>query len=298
LQLQCPAKSCPSQSSEPELARLQNTLGSPVSFSGIGLFTGLSIQMKIFPAKQDSGVVFQRIDLKGKPLISATLESVFDTPRCTVLGDEAKKVMCVEHLLSALRALEIDNVLIQLTGPEVIISDGSALEFIKAFQKAGVVPSQGQVKSFVVQKPIYWSKGKTHLVVLPSNEFRVSYTLSYPDHPLLHSQYYSFRYTKEEYIKEIAPCRTFSLYEEIVPLIERGIIKGGSLNSGVVIKGSRILAKDDRGPLEMCKHKILDLIGDLSLIKRPIIGHIIAIRSGHACNVSFAQVIAKNMMGR
>ena len=288
-------KSCLNPSSEIELARCQNTLSTPVTFSGIGLFSGLAIQMKILPAKEDSGIVFQRIDLKDKPKIPADVNFVVDTPRCTVLGVGSAKVMCVEHLLSAFSALAIDNALVQLTGPEVVISDGSALEFVHAFQRAGISALESKVERFAVTRPIYWSKGKSHLVVLPSPDFRISYTLSYPDHPLLHSQYYSFKYNKENYVKEIAPCRTFSLYEEIIPLIEKGVIKGGSLNNGVVIKGSRVLAKDDRGALEMCKHKILDLMGDLSLIRRPILGHILAVRSGHACNVSFAQEIAKCM---
>lgn len=275
---------------------MQNTLDNPVVFSGIGLFTGLLIQMKILPSKADTGVVFQRMDLEGEPLIKASLDSVFETPRCTVIGDSFKKIMCVEHLLSAFSALEIDNALVQLSGPEVPISDGSALEFTNALQKSGVGSLGSEMKRFVVNRPIYWSSGSSHLVALPSNEFRISYTLSYPGHPLL-QQYYSYEHSKESYIKQIAPCRTFSLYEEIIPLIEKGIIKGGSLNNGVVIKGSKILAKDDRGALEMVKHKILDLMGDLSLIGVPLLCHIIAIRSGHSHNISFAKEIVKHVRG-
>jgi len=200
----------------------------------------------------------------------------------------------VEHLLSALYAYGIDNARIELEGPELPAGDGSAQLFVDMIEKSGLAVQQKPRKFIRVSEPIYWSEGDIHLIALPSPDFRVSYTMHYPHSPLLRSQYYAFALQPLRYKAEIAPCRTFSLYEEIVPFIEKGIIKGGGLENALVIQGGRILNPDGaRFEDEMVRHKILDLIGDLALIGAPLLAHIVAVRSGHSSNVAFAKTLSK-----
>lgn len=200
----------------------------------------------------------------------------------------------VEHLLSAIRGLGIDNVLIDVIGPEIPAGDGSCQLFMDLLQEAGIEEQKEPQRFLRITKPIYWSQGKVHLVALPADTFQISYTMHYPQSSLLGSQYFSVQLTPEIFQKEIAPCRTFSLYEEIAPFIEKGIIKGGGLDNALVIKEEKVLNPGGaRFPNEMVRHKVLDLIGDLSLVGRPILGHIISICSGHASNIAFARELAK-----
>ena len=292
--------SCDIGLAEPEKVfssiRKQRTLGNSASYSGIGLFTGAQVKMKFFPAPVDSGIVFKRVDLPDAPCLRACVENIWGTPRCTILGKESVHVQTVEHVLSALRAFEVDNLLIEVDGPEVPAADGSALQFVELIEKSDVVEQEGTTHNYYITSPVYWSEGDVHLVALPSKEFRVSYTLSYPNNPLMHSQFCSFIINPETYKSEIASCRTFSLYEEIVPLLEKGVIKGGNLDNGVIIKGNEVLNPGGlRFVNEPVRHKVLDLIGDLSLIDFPVIAHVLAIRSGHHSNTRFAEVLANHI---
>lgn len=272
---------------------MQHTITREVFASGIGLFTGDPVAVKIAPAPKNYGVVFQRVDLPGKPEIPAELAYVRAAPRCTRLATAKASIHMVEHLLSALSALGVDNARIEVKGPEILAADGSAKIFVDLIESAGLQEQKAPRQFMQITEPLYWSEGEVHLVALPADEFRISYTMHYPHSPLLRSQYYSFAWTPEQYKSEIAPCRTFSLYEEILPFIERGMIKGGGLENALVIKEDQILNPEGaRFPDEMVRHKILDLIGDLSLLGTRIKGHIISIRSGHASNVAFAKVLA------
>ena len=276
--------------------RNQQTLESSVELSGVGLFSGLTINMKFSPAPAGSGILFKRIDLKNEPTFKASIENVCGTPRCTNLGDGKVMIQSVEHVLSALRAFNLDNLIIELDGPEVPAVDGSALPFVEMIYKGGILVQEQLIEVKRIHKPIFWSKGDVHLVALPSDELRISYTLSYPKHPILDSQYFTTFLDSDIYENEIARCRTFSLYEEIVPLLDQGMIKGGSLDSGVIIKGSQIMNPDGlRFPNEMARHKVLDLIGDISLVAMPFSAHIIAVRSGHFSNTMFARLIRETI---
>jgi UDP-3-O-[3-hydroxymyristoyl] N-acetylglucosamine deacetylase len=275
---------------------MQKTIEREVSASGIGLFTGEKVSLKICPAPSNSGIVFKRTDLPGEPDIPALLSFVREAPRCTRLAKGKTSVLMVEHLLSALYAYGIDNARIEVEGPELPAADGSAQLFVDLIEKTGVVVQDASRQYVRVTQPIYWSEGEVFLIALPSQEFRLSYTMHYPHSPLLRSQYYSFALQSLRYKAEIAPCRTFSLYEEIVPFIENGIIKGGGLENALVIQGGRILNPEGaRFEDEMVRHKILDLIGDLALIGAPLVAHVIAVRSGHSSNVAFAKTIAKTL---
>lgn len=269
--------------------RKQKTLKQSVSISGIGLFTAENATLTLHPLEANSGIHFLRSDLNGKPQIPADLDHVVSTPRCTILGNELFTIHTVEHLLSALKGMQIDNVLVELTGPEIPIMDGSAEPFVELIQKGGVQELDAERQVFQLAKPVSWSQGDVHLVAIPSSEMRVSYTLHFPKSAILRSQYLSAEITPSFFAADIAPCRTFCLYEEIAPFIENGLIKGGGLDNAVIIKNDVVINPDGiRFPDEMVRHKVLDLIGDLSLVPVDFIAHIIAIRSGHASNVAFA----------
>lgn len=270
----------------------QRTLKQEVSLAGTGLFTGSKVHMRFCPAPENTGIVFKRTDLEGHPTCPALAHYVIDTPRCTIIGKGKCKIQSVEHVLAAIAGYGIDNLYIELHGPEVPIGDGSAVPFIDMIEKAGISFQSAKKQWHRITAPIFWTSGDVHLVALPYHEFRISYTLNYPNSKLLRSQFYTFAYNEQEFKEEIAPCRTFSLYEEIVPLIEKSQIKGGSLENALVIKGDAVLNPEGlHFPDEMARHKILDMIGDLSLTGMLIQAHIIALRSGHRSNTAFAKEI-------
>ncbi len=273
----------------------QRSLKVSSSLSGIGLFTGIRTQVNIRPAPEGVGILFRRVDLPNKPTLAAQVGNVLDTPRCTILGTDEFQIQTVEHILSAIKAFDLDNVIIEIDGPEIPSCDGSSLPFVDMIRKAGVVSQSATKKVHHLEMPIFWSKGDVHLVALPAEEFRISYTLSYPNSKLLKSQFCTIHINEETYEQEIAPARTFSLYEEVVPLIEKGNIKGGRLDNAVIIKGDSILNPEGiRYADEMVRHKILDLMGDLLLVGSSFLAHIIAIRSGHFSNTSFAKELMSN----
>lgn len=272
---------------------MQNTLKREVSISGTGLFTGEKGSITLFPADPGTGIVFERVDLPGRPVIPARLEFVRDTFRSTRLANDAASLCMVEHLLAALSAYEIDNVRIEVEGPEIPAIDGSSKAFAEMLDEAGICMQEEPKEILIVEKPVSWSEGSIHLIALPSTEFRISYTLNYPQSKLIGSQYYSFQVSRDGFKAEIAPCRTFALYEEIAPFIERGFIKGGRLENAVIVKGDNVLNPEGlRFPNEMVRHKILDLIGDLKLIGKTLRAHIISICSGHTSNIALAQVLS------
>ncbi len=274
-------------------SEMQKTIKREVFASGVGLFTGEKVSVRILPAPANHGLVFQRVDLPGRPEIPARLEYVKEAPRCTRLALSGASIYMVEHLLSALSALEVDNAIIQVEGPEILAADGSSRLFVELIDQAGIHIQEAPCHVMQIVEPLLWSEGEVLLVALPADELRISYTLHYPHSSLIRSQYYSIALTPDSYREEIAPCRTFSLYEEILPFIEKGIIRGGGLENALVIKGDQILNPEGaRFPDEMVRHKTLDLVGDLSLLGCRIKGHIVSIRSGHSSNVAFAKILA------
>lgn len=272
------------------------TLSKEVARKGIGLFTGVSSELKFIPAPAGHGIVFQRVDLKDCPLLPGQLKNVQGTPRCTILGCGDASIQTVEHVLAALAAYGIDNLLIQLDGPEIPVFDGSSLEFVQMIEEAGVAPLDQQIPVYQLLRPVYWSQGDIHIVALPSEEYKISYTLHYPQSQLLHSQFFTVQVNADRFKREVAPCRTFSLYEEILPFIERGLLKGGSLDNAVIVKDDKVMNPEGlRFANEMARHKALDMIGDLSLIGVPFLAHVIAIRSGHYANNAFAKELLNHI---
>jgi len=270
----------------------QCSLKKAVSFSGVGLFTGTKVTLTLRPAEIDTGIVFQRVDLPGKPFLPATIEYMQATPRCTLLGKDRVIVQTVEHLLAALSAFGIDNLCIEIDGPEIPIEDGSAKVFVEMIEKGGLFKQRAMRQEVRLLQPLFWSQEDVHLVALPAEEYRISYTLNYPHSNLLGAQFYSSVINEEHFRDEIAPARTFSLYEDLIPLLEKGLLKGGTLDNGVVIKEEKVMNPEGlRFKEEMARHKILDLVGDLSLIGVPLLAHIIAIRSGHYSNSALAKLL-------
>lgn len=246
--------------------------------------------MRFLPAKEGTGILFKRTDIPGEPTIPATIEYVCDTARSTTIGIGNIKIHTVEHVLAAVAAYQVDNLIIEVSNIEPPVGNGSSDVFVQMLEQVGICQQEALAPSVHLQTPIYWSDESIHLVALPSDEYRISYTLNYPETEALKSQFFSLAISSESFKREIAPCRTFSLYEEVSMLMDRGLIKGGSLDNAVVIKGEAILSKNGLFfPDEMCRHKILDLIGDLSLIGFNFYAHIIAIRSGHASNYALAK---------
>jgi len=271
--------------------RLQRTLHKAVEYSGIGLHTGEVVHLKMLPAPADSGIVFKRTDLPNTPLIPAIVPNVCDTSdRCTVLGKDGCKIYTVEHLLAALYANHVDNVLIEISNIEPPVGNGSSDVFVDLIQQAGIQEQSTHQPLFELKQPLYFSQGDIHLVALPCESYRVSYTLNYPKSPALKTQYNSFEISPDTFNKELSPCRTFCLYEEISALMDKGLIKGGSLDNAVVVKGEAYLSKNGLFfPDEPARHKILDIVGDLALVGCDIRAHILGVRAGHAANYMLAK---------
>lgn len=268
----------------------QNTLKNDISISGIGLFTAQKVKITIRPAPVDHGIVFKRIDLEDTPILKANLNLVKDTDRRTLIGLKKASIQTIEHILSALAAYNIDNALIEIDGGEVPIFDGSSKTFVDLIERAQIEKQNKLAKVFSLSQAVYLSENNIHLIALPSDRYKISFTLHHPNSDFLKSQYFSYVIDEKTYKNEIAPSRTYSIYEEIKPLLDNNLIKGGSLDNAVVIKDNKVMNKDGiRFANEMVRHKILDLMGDLSLIGKRFKMHIIAIKSGHLTNIKFAK---------
>lgn len=280
-------------------SRPQRTVKKDVSFSGVGIHTGKEVSLKFCPAPIDAGIVFQRTDLPGAPTIPAAIEYVQDTSRSTKIGVGSASVQTVEHVLAALSAYEIDNVRIEVSEGEPPVGDGSSNPFVEMIEEAGVEEQNGQKVIHELKEPLYYTDGPIHLVALPADEFRISYTLHYPKTQVIRSQYHSLSITKDSFKQELSPCRTFALYEEITVLMQHGLIRGGSLENAVVIKDDVVFSKEGlRFPDEMVRHKMLDLVGDLSLVGFPFHAHVIAVRAGHRANVELGKVFIQHFASR
>ena len=272
----------------------QQTLNRPASFSGIGLHSGNRVNMTLLPAPANSGVRFRRVDLEGKPEIEARVENVSETNRSTTLAKGNVKVHTVEHVLAALAGYGIDNAVIELDANEPPIADGSSREFCKIIQSVGIAPQAEKRETFMPAEPIQLQMGETMMTLFPDEGFKISCTSA--DKKGRFTQFYSTEITPPTWEKELAHARTFGFYEEIEYLIKNGLIKGGSLENAVVIRDDAVLTTEPmRYPEEFVRHKMLDIVGDLSLLGRPIRGHLIAIKPSHAANCEMVRQIVIQM---
>jgi UDP-3-O-[3-hydroxymyristoyl] N-acetylglucosamine deacetylase/3-hydroxyacyl-[acyl-carrier-protein] dehydratase len=282
------------------MSESQTTIGAEVSVSGTGLHGGLDSNLIFKPAQPDTGIRFARVDLDGSPEIVVEASNAVeadDNSRRTVLKRGDVEIGTVEHVLAAVRGLGLDNVRIEIDAPEPPEPDGSSAPFVEALRRAGRVEQDAQRRYIEIKRPLTVSEGGVELVALPHEGLRITYTLDY-DHPMIGSQYASFEVTGEVFENEIGPARTFSLLKEVEILKERGLIKGGSLENSLVIGDDRLMNEGPlRFPDEFVRHKILDLMGDLSLLARPVKGHIISVKSGHATNIRMVKMIDEKFGG-
>src|SRR5215211_7301649 len=268
----------------------QRTLRRAVSCSGIGLHSGNKVTLSLKPAPIDFGIRFQRADLGGLE-VPATVTHLGGIQLATGLTREAVSVETVEHLLAALTALGIDNVIVELNTPEVPIMDGSAARFVYLIlNEAGVKKLTAPKKFLKVLRPISLSQGDKRIALYPSDHFKVTYSISF-DHPLIRHQSRTMRITEETFVEEIAPARTFGFLKEVEMLRQRGLALGGSLDNAIVLGETGVLNNALRYDDEFVRHKILDVIGDLTLVGYPVIGHLVAHRGGHALHTAFAAKI-------
>ena len=262
----------------------QCTIANPILISGIGLHSGHRINMTLRPADAGTGIVFHRIAGKHIVSIEAISANVVDTRLATVLGKGETTVSTVEHLLAALAASGIDNLHIDIDGPEVPVMDGSAAPFMEILLGAGVRQLNRSRRYLAIRRPISLTEGDKRVTLIPSRFFRVSFEIGF-DHPCIGQQYRSVKVTAESFQREIAAARTFGFFREVEYLKANGLARGGSLENAVVIGDQAILNPEGlRFSDEFVRHKILDSIGDFSLLGYPLLGHIKAHKAGHDLN--------------
>ena len=264
----------------------QRTLKRAVSCTGIGLHSGHKVTLSLKPAPADAGIRFRRMDL-GALEVPATVAHVGGRHYATGLSRDEAHVETVEHLLSALVGLGIDNVVIEVNAAEVPIMDGSAAPFVYLIQEAGI-KSLPEARQFLkVLRPISVSLGDKRITLYPSEHCKVTYSIAF-DHPLLRHQSRTLRITEDSFIDQIAPARTFGFLKEVEMLRKQGLALGGSLENAIVVGDTGILNSALRFEDEFVRHKILDLLGDMALVGHPIIGHMVAHRGGHALHTRLA----------
>ncbi len=262
------------------------TVKNNVEFEGFGIHTGKLSKIIVHPAMNDGGAILFR---KNGEYIKASVDNVIDVKFATVLGNEKERIRTVEHLLSALYGLGITDAVVEIEGEEIPALDGSAIEFVNAIEKIGVENLKKPAKVIKVIKPFKVSgENGSYVEILPSNDTKIECIISY-DHPYLNRQEKVISFRKDLYKKEIAPARTYCFYEEIAHLLKSGLGRGGNNRIVVVIGKSGILNKPARFEDEPVRHKILDLIGDLSLSGYKILGKIKAYKSGHALHARFVK---------
>ena len=274
----------------------QRTLERPVECEGIGLHSGERAAMVLRPAPANRGVLFRRMDLPGAPTIPARPEFVVDTQYATTIAKEGASVRTIEHIMSALAGMGVDNVQVDLTGPEVPIMDGSALPFVELLRQAGL-RRQFSPKTFLkVRQPITVEVGTRSLRIVPSQRLKVIYTMCF-DHPILGEQTSAMDVGRERYVRDVAPSRTFGFVRDLDMLQRMGLAKGGSLENAVVIGEDGVLNGPLRFPDELVRHKILDLLGDLYLLGKPLVGTIIAQGAGHQMHLALVRRIQEQLAG-
>ncbi len=271
----------------------QCTLGKSVSVSGASLHTGEKVVLTLHPAPAGHGWKFKRSDLADEPILDARIDHVKTVERATTIAEGAVKVQTTEHVISALAGMGVDNCLIEMDANEPPIGDGSAQPYVELIKQAGIVDQNVARLIYEVTEPIHIeTRSGSLMTIVPDSAFRISCTNVGPDGRF--TQYFSTEITPDIYEKEIARARTFVFYEDVKPLMDKGLIKGGSLENAVVIRGDQVLSKEPlRYKDEFVRHKILDIIGDLALFGRAIKGHVIAVKPGHGPNTDLAKAIAK-----
>jgi UDP-3-O-[3-hydroxymyristoyl] N-acetylglucosamine deacetylase len=262
----------------------QRTLQHRATLEGVGLHSGAPVRLTLCPAPQDSGIVFERIDLMPRVEIPALAEYVVDTTLNTSLGKGGARIGTVEHLMAALVGCGIDNARIEVEGPEVPILDGSSAPFVQLVREAGIKQQRVTRRYLHVKRPITVQEGDKLVRLVPARRFSIRCTIDFK-HPLISDQRYELELSEKAFQKEIARARTFGFKRDVERLHAAGLARGGSLENAVVVDDFHILNPEGlRFPDEFVRHKILDAVGDLALAGMPVIGRLEAVKSGHAMN--------------
>ncbi len=273
---------------------LQRTLNKVTTISGIGLHSGARINLTMRPATANTGIIFHRTDGEQVVDIKACSANVVDTRMATVLGAQGMTVSTIEHFMSALAAFGIDNLHVDIDGPEVPVLDGSAAQFVREIQQAGVRTLDSSRKFVAIRKPLEIIEGEKRISIIPSRFFRISFDIAF-DHPAISVQNYSMKFSTETFCKEIASARTFGFLHEVEYLKANGLARGGSLENAVVIDDKGVMNPEGlRYQDEFVRHKILDSFGDFSLLGSPLLGHIRAFKAGHDLNAKMVRMIEDN----
>jgi UDP-3-O-[3-hydroxymyristoyl] N-acetylglucosamine deacetylase len=268
----------------------QQTLQKPVSCNGIGVHSGKKARISILPAPENHGIRFRRIDLPGTPDIPALFKMVVDTSLATVIGAQGAIVSTIEHLMAAFTGLAVDNALVEIDGYEMPIMDGSAQAFVHAISQAGIQPQKSPRWFFVATEPITIEDGDKFVTVKPASSFKISCAIQF-DNPVIGNQKIEFEIGKESFMEEICQARTFGFIQDLHYLKMFHLGKGGSLDNAVVIDNDKVLNPSGlRYPDEFVRHKLLDCLGDFSLLGMPILGHIETYKSGHELNHRFIKL--------
>src|SRR5436190_16735304 len=282
----------------PASPELQQTVSKTASFSGTALHTGEKVTLKLHPAPADHGIKFRRKDLQDEPTVDAKIENLKTVERATTIGEGPVRVHTVEHVLAALWAMGVDNTVVEMDANEPPIGDGSAQPYVDLIRKAGVTAQEEPRKFFDVRDTMHVeSKTGALLVLLPDDKFRISCTQAGPNNQF--TQFLSLEIAPAIFEREIASARTFVYYEDVKPLMDKNLIKGGSLENAIVVRGEAVLSKEPlRFADEFVRHKILDMIGDLAVVGRRIRGHVVAVKPGHASNSELARLITREQTRR
>lgn len=273
---------------------LQKTIKDKLVFSGIGLHSGKDVTMTLRPADAGTGVIFHRIDLSPSVSIEAVAGNVVNTRLSTTIGKGGAVVSTIEHLMAALSGCGIDNVHVDIDGPEVPIMDGSAAPFVRGLKETGVRTLSRPRKFLVIKKPITVVDGDKKISIIPSRYFRISFDMRF-NHPVVNNQFRSMKFSDEVFERDYAPARTFGFLIEVETLKANGLARGGSLDNAVVIGDDGILNEGGlRYEDEFVRHKIMDSVGDLYLAGYPLVGHVKSFKSGHDLNHKLVtEILAK-----
>jgi UDP-3-O-[3-hydroxymyristoyl] N-acetylglucosamine deacetylase/3-hydroxyacyl-[acyl-carrier-protein] dehydratase len=304
---------------------LQHTIGTTVLLSGVGLHTGQTAMVKLHPAAENYGIRFMRTDVASCPEIEADIDNVVDLQKGTAIGKSGVTIHTIEHLMAALSGLEVDNVRVEVNAPELPLMDGSALPFVELIEKAGKVEQPAQREFITIDEPVLlYQDNETAYSIFPSDHFHLTLMTDYGHRHVSLAAQHTTLFSLKDFTRDFAPARTFCFLSEIEQLREKGIIKGGTLDSAVVVQDVELTKEhvdyirtlfDYKGPIaagengclnnvklrfynELCRHKALDLIGDLYLLGKPLLGHILAAKTSHANNHTLAQKIREYVRKR
>jgi UDP-3-O-[3-hydroxymyristoyl] N-acetylglucosamine deacetylase len=274
-----------------ESSHLENTISSPLEFSGVGLHSGAPVRMRLLPAPAGSGVVFRRVDLDGFEIV-AIGRNVAKVSYATSLMRQGVLISTTEHLLSALLGMGIDNVIVELDNLELPILDGSALPYIQAFRQVGLKGQRRRREYLRILRNVEVREGDKFIGVYPGDGYSVSYKIDFP--PPIGRQGYGVDLATDAYERDIAPARTFGFREDEQRLRDMGLIRGASEESVIVLSRNRVLNGSLRFRDEFARHKVLDLIGDLALVGHHILGHVVAERAGHAMHTALVSRLLRD----